>query len=187
MPLAFLSWAIGNVLTMYSLFYGASFLATISNVIQLISYIAAVAVTINMALIVRGNAHRVETSTSSLEEFAFFSYMIPILIYAPSVSLWNYSTNNTNYANYSELSFLVTLVIHYLCGVILIGSCFLSHLKFFLWEISNIYAIGASGRMLRLLAVSNINLLNLKQIFVRYMSHESRQLLRLNSIRSFPF
>ena len=123
MPLAFLSWAIGNVLTTYSLFYGASFLAMISNVIQLISYIAAVAVTINMAFIVRNNAHRVESSTSSLEEFAFFSYMISTLIYAPSISIWNYSANNTSYANYSELSFLV--IIHYLCGVILIGNCFL--------------------------------------------------------------
>ena len=51
MPFAFLSWAIGNVLTTYSLFYGISFLGTISTVIQLISYLTAVAVTINMASI----------------------------------------------------------------------------------------------------------------------------------------
>ena len=31
-----------------------------------------------------------------------------------------------------------------------------------------------SGRLLRLLAVSNIQLLRLKQIFIRYMSHEIR-------------
>ena len=127
MPLAFLSWAIGNVLTTYSLYYGALFLATISNVIQLISYIVAVAVTVNMALIIGKNEHHVGRRNSSLDEFAFFSYMIPTLIYSPSISIWNYSTNNTNYASYSELSFLIALVIHYLCGVILIGNCFLPH------------------------------------------------------------
>ena len=171
MALAFLSWAIADVLTIYSLFYGALFLATISNVIQLISYIAAVAVTINMALIIRNNAHR---SDSSLDEFAFFSYMIPILIYAPSTAIWNYSTSDTNYSNYSERSFFVTLVFHYLCGVILIGISFNSLITFI--DTPNINVLGASGRMLRLLAVSNINLLNLKQIFVRYMSHEIRQI-----------
>ena len=177
MPLAFLSWAIGNVLATYSLFYGISFLAMISTAIQLISYLTAVAVTINMASIVRQNIDLVDSFTSSVEEFAFFSYMIPTLIYAPCISIWNYSTNNTNLTNYSELSFLITLVIHYFCGVILIGIEIIAPSK----SHSNFCVLVVSGRMLRLLAVSNINLLHLKQIFVRYMSHEIRLLFLLVS------
>ena len=122
LPLAFLSWSVGHVIHLYSLYFGISYFTTISIVIQFVAYATAIAVTINMALIMRMDSHRVDTSSSVMEEFAFFSYMIPTLIYAPLGAIWNYSTNNTNSATYSELSFMVTLVLHYVYGVSIIGA-----------------------------------------------------------------
>ena len=122
MHFAFLSWSVGHSLSIYSLYFGISMFTTIASVIQFSAYATAVAVTINMAIMVHVDTHRVDTPSSVMEEFAFFSYMIPTLIYAPLGAIWNYSTHDTNYATYSELSFMVTLVLHYVYGVSIIGA-----------------------------------------------------------------
>ena len=52
--------------------------------------------------------------------------------------------------------------------------------------LNNVLAV-VSGRLLRLLAVSNIQLLRLKQIFIRFMSHEIRFLITVIYYRNRIF
>ena len=114
----FCTWAVANVFATYSLYFGVPSLQTISLTIQPIAFVAAVT---NICQYIYLNWKSGEQINAKAEEFAYFYYMIPTLIYVLCLVTWNLSNGDSSWQNNSEATIAFTICSQFFYGIIIIG------------------------------------------------------------------
>jgi hypothetical protein len=123
------------------------------------------------------NASFIQFDRLTTEEYATLSYVVPLII-SPVVRLvYYFSSGDISWQHRTENGLVVQLAIVYALHMALIRK-FISQsigvVYFYRIRIDLAARIVVPGRVLHMLAVTKMNLLRLKQIFVRYVSHEIR-------------
>lgn len=149
----------GGVLNTYGTFYGLEkrFLPAMVG-IQSLSCFSYFVVLFRWIQLTR--RHKLENNESkfTVDEFSCAALLIPFGIYGISTLLWNFSFHQVLWRDRNELTFSFYMVQHFL------------------------FTVGMTivpGRTLRMLAAINTNSLNMKQQFVRFVSHEIRSPLNV--------
>jgi len=112
----------------------------------------------------------------SMDEYTCIAYFVPTLVVGILTPLCSITNNDYTWPNRNEPTLVFLMSLHF-CFVVAVTMI--------------------PGRIIRLLAMSKINSLSLKQVFVRYVSHEIRsplhvvlaglELLRSNSCSELTF
>ena len=132
----FCTWAVANVFATYSLYFGVPSLQTISLTIQPIAFVAAVT---NICQYTYSHWKSGEhINARAEEEFAYFYYLIPSLIYVLCSVIWNLSNGESSWQNNSEATIAFNICSQFFYGISMIGTnrmfwCCI------IWIILNIY------------------------------------------------
>jgi hypothetical protein len=122
----------------------------------------------------RQNSSWVKFNDLTTDEYAAMSYIVPLFIQPVfSFTYCVVASGSYSWLGRSETTLIVQLGSLYVLLLIVIRKAdFL--LLIFLSKIPVRHSTVVPGRILHMLAVANMALLRLKQIFVRYVSHEIR-------------
>ena len=164
------------MLTTYSFYFNSSFLQLFGSVIQysccgILAYFFYRWMRI---IAIRQNVLFVRFDRLTVNEYVTVSYVAPVIMQWVMNVIWSFSVKETSWQSRSERTMLYHMATAQLLHVFLISekisSSFATHDIIFLYFCGLVFP----GRILHQLAVTNMNLLRLKQIFVRFVSHEIR-------------
>jgi len=154
-------WMIASVINSYTYYFDLPAAAIIAS--QSFTALAIVTGTYNLSLWIRITASQqdrkwIDINLLSIDEynslvnaFALFSYAVPITV-------WQLTHSDTAWKNRKEDALIFQMVTYYL--FLLVVTLF-------------------PGRIVRMVAMSNMKSLDLKQTFVRHVSHEIRSPLNV--------
>lgn len=122
---AFGLWIVSNILTVYSLCFNCQLLTYPATALQIFSYFTVLAFTYHWfsQLSVR-HGGKLNFNQLSTDEFSFLAFWIPLMVYAPSITLWNLVTGDLSWASHSEDELLFSMVMHLFFSIALIGKLF---------------------------------------------------------------
>lgn len=112
----------------------------------------------------------------SADEYATLSYLVPLFISPTMQLLFLLSSGMRSWHSLSKAGPIFHITVVYTLHMALVRKFYQFSRRCHYICISRqcLTATVVPGRILQMLAVSKLNLLRLKQIFVRYMSHEIR-------------
>ena len=127
----FLIWLFSCVATSYSVYYDLVIIPVIINVLQGIFYVIALLAVGRWINLVRKNVGRFHFDNLTVEEYTFFQYLLPALLYAPSVSVWNWATGDLHWQTRS-----VETLIYYICANCLVAAVIIGEFSvlLLLWD-----------------------------------------------------
>lgn len=117
-------WPMAVILLVYSLYYDWTTTNLIAASIQMSCFVAAVAATFRWVHLVK-KKHRVakfSVNILTLEEFTFFLYWIPTLVYAPLPTLWSIITGDIHWKSHTVEYLIFIMVCHVFSGCVIIGN-----------------------------------------------------------------
>ena len=120
---AFLTWIAANVANAYSMYYNVTILPIVFSALQCIFYVVAVLATCRWIQIVGTNVGRFHFNNLTVEEYTFLQYLVPTLVYAPSVSIWNFVTGDMNWQTRSVETLIFYISANCLAAAVIIGGC----------------------------------------------------------------
>jgi len=156
-----LCWMASTVILTYSFYFNWSIISLIfAHTLQIWSFVIAIFVFFSWmnGIAVRQNVRFVRMDLLTVDEFSCLLHMVPTGLYGLAAFVWNAANGDWSWQNRNESSLIFYMAVHF----------------FFLVIITII-----PGRIIRMLAVTNMKLLELKQVFVRYVSHEIRSPLNV--------
>jgi hypothetical protein len=127
----------------------------------------------------RQNSSFIRFNDLTTDEYAAMSYIIPLIIQPMAFYTYCQVTHSSfSWATRNDTTFVVQLGTWYFQLLMVVGKTthhftWLCTLPIVLYYIHFMWIV-VPGRILHMLAVTNMALLRLKQIFVRYVSHEIR-------------
>ena len=126
----FCIWLIGNVFQAYSVYYDWTAVSPYIAVVQALCFIAIVVSTIRWLHLVtrRQNAGRFHFNLLTLEEFTFFVYWFPSLLYTPTATVWKIATSDLAWKNHTPENLIFQMCCHCFLGAVIIGNVFCSTL-----------------------------------------------------------
>ena len=124
----------------------------------------------------RQKARFIQFNRLTIDEYVSISYILPYLAQSATY-IWNLSTGKRFWRDRNEGSLIFQMCLVYLFYLIIIrkfhGLSFHPMLIGYHLLLS-CHSVVVPGRMLHIIAVTSRNLLKMKQIFVRFASHEIR-------------
>lgn len=120
---AFLMWIVVNVASAYSVYYNVTILPLIFSSMQCFFYLVAVLSIGRWVQIVQRNVGRFQLDKLTIEEYTFLQYLVPTLLYAPSVTLWNFIKRDMNWQTRSVETLIFYISANCLVAAIIIGEC----------------------------------------------------------------
>lgn len=117
-------WGIGNVFQCYSTYYGVYVLSTLAFVFQFASYALILFATGDWLY---GVHKRLEVTGFCLdpiiiEDITAFSFLLPVLCFAPGPSIWNLVTGESLFENRSESNLIFLMGVNFFHSIVLIGK-----------------------------------------------------------------
>jgi len=149
------------LISTYTYYYDLSIIfLCIAYTLQVLSFISAVFVFYSWMneVALRQKVRFVHMDLLTVEEFSCLVHVLPMLVYGLVCLFWNTASGDWKYDNRKESSLIFYMAVHFVFLVIVTII---------------------PGRIIRMLAVTNMKLLELKQVFVRYVSHEIRSPLNV--------
>jgi hypothetical protein len=116
-------WIVVNVASAYSVYYNVTILPLIFSSMQCFFYLVAVLSTCRWVQIVQRNVGRFQLDKLTVEEYTFLQYLVPTLLYAPSVTLWNFINGDMNWQTRSVETLIFYISANCLVAAIIIGEC----------------------------------------------------------------
>jgi len=159
LSLSLVSVEISATLTFYGVRFGLS--GTIQTGSFLILLVSGIALLLGFFLWLRFTLElnrKSNIESFSIDEWTCIAYMVSTILYVVANPIWNIINNDQVWVNRKESSLVFIMAMHFL------------------------YSVAVTvipGRIIRALAISKINSLSLKQVFVRYVSHEIRSPLNV--------
>ena len=125
------------------------------------------------------NAAFIQFDRLSSDDYATLAYILPFLIAPAGQVIYYFCSGELSWLHRSETGLIVHMAFIYAVHMALIRkftSIIGMHTCAYMcaYIICSIYNVVVPGRILQIFAISKANLLRLKQIFVRYVSHEIR-------------
>ena len=171
-------WLCSNVVVSYSTYFDSELVGVLCNYFQVFLLLTFVYCLTRwfMSIAKRQNTSFVQFRMLTTDEYAALSYATPIVVYGVVQNSTFAAFNEPLWQNRSEKGLFFHLVITYILHMTLIRKLPIHTVHFLAYTHICIYIIMTvvPGRVLHMLAVTHMNLLRLKQIFVRYVSHEIR-------------
>ena len=162
------------MLSLYSFIHNSNTAAVVAAVIQ-ITVLILVSIFLfrwYRSIAIKQNSSFVHFNKLDVQEYVAISYVIPVLLQGFVFFFWNIFTNDLTWKTHSETTLIVHWATNFFLFLAIISKISISYLLY--TELNNGPRLVVPGRILQILAVANTNLLRLKQIFVRYVSHEIR-------------
>jgi len=168
------------VVTYAFYFQWPSSVTSLALSLKFVSVVAAIVVFVFWMLKIASlqNVAIVRVDVMTIEEFTCLVYYLATILYAVSAPIWNLCSSDWRWQSRHESSLIFYMAVHFLYTVIITGMW--TSLCVYLIKLSNITSIVIPGRIVRMLAVNNMKSLNLKQVFVRHVSHEIRYYYHLH-------
>lgn len=171
-----IGWLASNILITYAVYFDSSSMGLVSIILQafLIAFIVYWISHWAKMVAVKQNASFLQFDRLTTDEYATLSYVVPLVI-SPVVQLvYCFSSGNIYWQRRAENGLVVHIAIIYALHMALIRKFIFCVVYYYRIRIDSTAHIVVPGRVLHMLVVTKINLLRLKQIFVRYVSHEIR-------------
>ena len=172
-------WLMTNTLAAFAVYFDSSIMGNLSAIFQGVLMLFVIIIFSRWLKIIaeKQKALFIQIRQLTTDEYAAMSYVIPLIISPAAQLLYSFSSRELSWQKRSETGLLVHLAIIYLLHMALIRKfvsfTYLTNAIKFLIS----YHAVVPGRILQMFAVTKANLLRLKQIFVRYVSHEIRYTL----------
>lgn len=131
----FCIWLIANVLQTYSVYYDWTTVSVYIAVAQTLCFITISAATVRWLYLVtlRQSASRFHFNLLTLEEFTFFAYWFPALLYTPTAVFWKIATADLMWKNHTPENLMFQMCCHCFMGSLIIGTTlFCSYVYVFL-------------------------------------------------------
>ena len=116
-------WYIGQVLIVYSMYYDWTVAPFIIASLHILCFFVAFFATFRWVYLVKKN-HRVgkfDVNLLTLEEFTFFLYWLPSLMYAPLPTLWGIITGDVLWKSHTVECLIFIMSCHVFSGAVIIG------------------------------------------------------------------
>ena len=172
-----LFWMFLNTIEVYSVYYNTSIVPFLFSFLQCALYLLLIAALSRwVQLIRRQNGGRFQLNLLNVEEYTFIQYVIPTaILYPVAIFVWNFIANVQFWQTQSAATLIFYISVNCLFAAVIIGKVFVTiqHELIHYHAAPALYVV-VPGRTARMIAQLNMSLLNLKQIFVRYVSHEIR-------------
>ena len=172
-------WEIANIIDAYGFYFNSANSASAwVGFVSLLVLVYCVCCWLK-SIANRQNSSYIRFSDLTTDEYAAMSYIIPLIIQPVTFYTYCHVTRGSfSWTNRNDTTCVVQLGTLYFLLLMVVGKT--TTLEYFNWlYINTDYStymmwIVVPGRILHMLAVTNMALLRLKQIFVRYVSHEIR-------------
>eukprot|EP01036_Dinobryon_divergens_P022753 gene22753-31042_t len=114
----FCIWLIANVLQTYSVYYDWTTVSVYIAVAQTLCFITISAATVRWLYLVtlRQSASRFHFNLLTLEEFTFFAYWFPALLYTPTAVFWKIATADLMWKNHTPENLMFQMCCHCFMG-----------------------------------------------------------------------
>ena len=166
-------WMFMNIVDVYSVYYNTSIVPLLVSSVQSVLYILLVASLARwVQLVRRQNGGRFQMNLLNVEEYTLFQYTAPTLLYPLAIVTWNIIFGNQSWQKKSATTLIYYISVNCVVAAVIIGKGKFSN--YFKCLYSHSMNSVVPGRTARMIAELNRSLLQLKQIFVRYVSHEIR-------------
>ena len=177
-------WLVSNILVAFTVYFNSSIIGILSVVFQLGLLVPLFYCLFRWMKMIAAKQHApfIRFDRLTTDEYAAFSYVAPILLSTIAVLLYGLSSGELSWQSRSERGLLVHIAVIYTVHMTLIrkkiSSSIEEYLSWTVFKLSKYSCAWAHSPHVRRDEDESpsieANLLRLKQIFVRYVSHEIR-------------
>ena len=147
------------MLLVYSLYWDSMAILTAAGAILGLCYLHAIVCTCRWLQLVtaRQRLDRFDINHLNLEEFTFFLYWAPVLVFVPMPPLWNLITGDLCWKTHSAENLIFLMINNFVLGSITIGKIYrYIHIRFF----NLCTTIVVPSRIVRMMAEMHLRVLN---------------------------